>query len=65
MKILTTNEIDMLYKKYDVNQSAEVYVRSRINTGTMDNGLNTGTLLGKADNNVKWTNSAVSEKTHA
>ena len=46
MRTVETREIDELYKKCGVEGSSSNYVRTRINTGTMGNKLNTGNLFG-------------------
>ena len=61
MRTVETREIDEFYKKCGVEGSSSNYVRTRINTGTMGNKLNTGNLFGGIENKVRWTNSAVKQ----
>ena len=58
MRTVQMTEIEKLYKKCGVDNSSASHARLHINTGTLDNKLNTGSLFGEAKNRVRWTNSA-------
>ena len=58
--MIEMNDIIKLYKKCNLDGNGNVSVRKEINTGTLGNKLNQGTIRNSYNNSVSWSGSSMS-----